>query len=540
MNVHKKRSWLVRIFRLPSSAEQQLSNLYHAIPGPTRFWIYFSLLVLSTAFLIVNDSLAVLDSLKRMLGMSAAVTVIFFALYKASTRSRSLRLPAETTFWVTGTAILLQTMVVRVGEFIANMFGNSPDMNRYSGVRGFELAIPFATAALGLSLLVGSQIALVAALILALFVALISQGGMAIAMYSLVGSIAAIASAERYRTRNAVAVAVPVIGGANAVMSVVVALLTEQPLSGRILLDSVVIGLISGVQCAGIASLLIPLYESAFGILTDMKLLELSNADNPLLRDLAIKTPGTNHHSFIVATLAEAAAKAIGANSLLTRTACLYHDVGKMAAPKMYIENQNGIENPHNNVSATDSVRIITGHVRRGIKLAEEAGLPEQIIDFIPQHHGTRILAYFYHKAKSQAEVRGETVNPDDFRYPGPKPQTKEAVIVMLSDGAEAAARSLHDHSPENIRLIIKRIIDHIVADGQFDESDVTLQELNTIRETLIHTLISIHHQRVSYPGFNPTGGDDQQKKREQDEVNKRSEPPVPSGLETKAATQTE
>ena len=540
MNVHKKRSWLVRFFRLPSSAEQKLSNLYHRVPVQTRFWIYFSLLVLATAWLIVNDKLIALDSLKRVLGMSAAVAVIFFALYKASARSRSLRLPAETTFWVTGTAIFLQTLVVRAGEFIADMFRLSPEMARYSGVLGFELAIPFATAALGLSLLVGSQIALVAALILALFVALISPGGMAVAMYSLIGSIAAIASAERYRTRNAVALAAPVIGAANAVMSVVVALLTDQPLSWRILLDSVLIGLLSGLQCAGIASLVTPLYESAFGILTDMKLLELSNADNPLLRDLAIKTPGTNHHSFIVATLAEAAAKAIGANALLTRTACLYHDVGKMAAPKMYIENQNGMENPHNNVAATDSVRIITGHVRRGIKLAEEAGLPEQIIDFIPQHHGTRILAYFYHKAKAHAEARGETVNPDDFRYPGPKPQTKEAVIVMLSDGAEAAARSLHDHSAENIRLIIKRIIDHIVADGQFDESDVTLQELNTIRETLINTLISIHHQRVSYPGFNPTSGDEQQKQREQDEVKKRSEPPVPSGLETKAASQTE
>lgn len=540
MNIHKKRSWLVRFFRLPSSAEQKISNLYHRIPGKTRFWFYFGLLVFSTAFLTTNANFTALSSILRLIGMMAAVGVIFFALYKASTRSRSLRLPAETTFWVTGTAIMLQTLLVRAGEFVAEMFVQSSEMSRYSGIRGFELAIPFATAALGLSLLVGSQIALVASLIIAMFVALISEGGMAIAMYSLVGSIAAIASAERYRTRNAVAVAIPVIGAANAVMSIVVALLTEQPLSWRVVINSAVIGLVSALQCAGIASLVTPLYESAFGIMTDLKLLELSNADNPLLRDLAIKTPGTNHHSFIVATLAEAAAKAIGANSLLTRTACLYHDIGKMAAPKMYIENQNGIENPHNKVDPRDSVRIITGHVRRGIKMGEEAGLPEQIIDFIPQHHGTRILAYFYHKAKSQAEARGETVNPDDFRYPGPKPQTKEAVIVMLSDGAEAAARSLHDHSPENIRLIIKRIVDHIVADGQFDESDVTLQELNTIRESLIQTLISIHHQRVSYPGFNPGTGDEQQRKREQEEANKPPEPPIPPALETKAATQTE
>jgi hypothetical protein len=540
MNVHNKRSWLVRLLRLPSSAEQKLSNLYHRLPPATRFWIYFVLLVLTTAYLISHEKLTVFDSLPRLMGMAAAVAVIFFALYKASLRSRSLRLSAETTFWVTGTAILLQTVLARAGAFIADMLERSPEMNKFSGILGFHLAIPFATAALGLSLLVGSQIALVASLIISLFIALIAPGGMAMALYSLVGSIAAIASVERYRTRNAVAVAIPLIGGANAVMSVVVALLVGQELSWRVVVNSVVIGLLSGLQCAGIASLVTPIYESAFDILTDLKLLELSNADNPLLRDLALKTPGTNHHSFIVATLAEAAAKAIGANALLTRTACLYHDVGKMAAPTMYIENQNGMDNPHNQVAPRDSVRIVTGHVRRGIKMAQEAGLPQQIIDFIPQHHGTRILAYFYHKAKAQAEANGETVNPDDFRYPGPKPQTKEAVIVMLSDGAEAAARSLHDHSPDNIRLIIKRIIDHIVADGQFDESDVTLHELNTIRETLIHTLVSIHHQRVSYPGFNPSSGDEQQKQREQEEVAKRAEPPVPSTLEKKAATQTE
>lgn len=535
MNVKRKRSWLIQFLRLPVSAEQKLSRLYAQIPPRVRFWSYFSLLVFATAYLSSQESLRAFDSPQRFIGMSAAIAVIYFALYKASSRSRSLRLPSETTFWVTGTAILLQTILVRAGTFIALMLNSSQEMRSYSGYFGFQLAIPFATAALGLSLLVGSQIALVAALIGALFVALISDGGMAMAMYSLVGSIAAISSIERYRMRNAISFAIPVMAGANAVMSFGVALLAGQEINWQTTIASVVIGFLSSLQCAGIASLVTPLYESFFGILTDLKLLELSNADNPLLRDLAIKTPGTNHHSFIVATLAEAAAKAIGANALLTRTACLYHDVGKMAAPKMYIENQNGMENPHNKVSAQDSVRIVTGHVRRGIKMAEEAGLPQQIIDFIPQHHGTRILAYFYHKAKSQAEARGEKVNPDDFRYPGPKPQTKEAVIVMLSDGAEAAARSLDDHNPENIRLIIKRIIDHIVADGQFDESDVTLQELNIIRETLINTLINIHHQRVSYPGFNP---DKNQKKNE--EETKPVEPPIPSTLEKRAATQTE
>jgi membrane-associated HD superfamily phosphohydrolase len=169
----------------------------------------------------------------------------------------------------------------------------------------------------------------------------------------------------------------------------------------------------------------------------------------------------------------------------------------------MYIENQKGGPNPHDKVSPLDSVRIITGHVRRGIRMAREADLPWQIIDFIPQHHGTRVLAYFYHKAKAQAEARGEVVNMDDFRYPGPKPQTKEAVILMLADGAEASVRSLDEPTPENIRAIIKKIIDSVVADGQLEESDITVRELTTIRESLVNTLINVYHQRIRYPGFN-------------------------------------
>jgi membrane-associated HD superfamily phosphohydrolase len=170
----------------------------------------------------------------------------------------------------------------------------------------------------------------------------------------------------------------------------------------------------------------------------------------------------------------------------------------------MYIENQKGGPNPHDRVAPLDSVRIITGHVRRGIQMALEYKLPPQIIEFIPQHHGTRVLAFFYHKAKSQAEAKGKTVNLDDFRYPGPKPQSKEAVILMLADGAEASVRSLDDQTPDNIRAIVKKIIDSVVADGQLDESNITMRELTTIRESLVNTLVNIYHQRISYPGFNP------------------------------------
>jgi putative nucleotidyltransferase with HDIG domain len=441
---------------------------------------------------------------KRLLGLLALVGMMFFALYKSAVTSQSSRLGPRTAFWVASSALMFQTLLARVGMFGASVLSARPETGGLGGFFELQFAIPFAACALALSLLIGSQVALVAALMSALLVGFISPHDLAISAFALAGSVVAIYSVQRYRTRNAVIVAGAVVAGVNAVMGAAASLIANNNWNWKSILGGVVFGMVGAALTAGVASFAIPIYESAFDILTDLKLLELSNADNPLLRQLAIRTPGTSYHSFMVGVLAEEAAKAIGANALLARTACLYHDIGKLAAPNMYIENQKGGPNPHDKVSPLDSVRVITGHVRRGIQMATEADLPPQIIDFIPQHHGTRVLAYFYHKAKSQAEARGGYVNIDDFRYPGPKPQSKEAVILMLADGAEASVRSLEEHTPENIRAIVKKIVDSVVADGQLDESTVTMRELTTIRESLINTLINIYHQRISYPGFNP------------------------------------
>jgi putative nucleotidyltransferase with HDIG domain len=441
---------------------------------------------------------------KRLLGLLALVGMMFFALYKSAVTSQSSRLGPRTAFWVASSALMFQTLLARLGMFGASVLSARPETGDLGGFFELQFAIPFAACALALSLLIGSQVALVAALMSALLVGFISPHDLAISAFAFAGSVVAIYSVQRYRTRNAVIVAGAAVAGVNAVMGAAASLIANNNWNWKSVLGGVVLGMVGAALTAGVASFAIPIYESAFDILTDLKLLELSNADNPLLRQLAIRTPGTSYHSFMVGVLAEEAAKAIGANALLARTACLYHDIGKLASPNMYIENQKGGPNPHDKVSPHDSVRIITGHVRRGIQMATEADLPPQIIDFIPQHHGTRVLAYFYHKAKSQAEARGGHVNIDDFRYPGPKPQSKEAVILMLADGAEASVRSLEEHTPENIRAIVKKIVDSVVADGQLDESTVTMRELTTIRESLINTLINIYHQRISYPGFNP------------------------------------
>jgi putative nucleotidyltransferase with HDIG domain len=187
---------------------------------------------------------------------------------------------------------------------------------------------------------------------------------------------------------------------------------------------------------------------------------------------------------------------------LLARIGALYHDIGKTAAPEYFVENQLG-ENPHDRLKPSQSAKIITSHVTYGAKLAKEIGLPKRIADFIPQHHGTRTLHFFLRKAQAQAE-EGEEVDEMEFRYPGPKPQFKEAAVMMLADSCEAAARSLARPDPENIRAIVSKIVDAIVSDGQLDECDLTLRELTTIKESMITSLTAIYHARIDYPGFNP------------------------------------
>jgi putative nucleotidyltransferase with HDIG domain len=441
---------------------------------------------------------------QRLIGLLGLMVLVFLALYRAAQSSGSGRLDSRRAFWVAATAILIQAAINRIGMFIAAVFSSRPETMWFGDFFTFQFAIPFAASALIVALLVGSHLALVVALFTSLLVGLNSPFGIIMAVYSLAGAIPAIYSVQKFCARNAIIWANLIAAGVNILIGTSVLLLSDHPFSWQVVLQAALAGAVGASLAAAIASVGTPVYESAFGILTDIKLLELSNADLPLLRQLAIQTPGTNHHSYVVGTLAEAAAKAIGANALLTRIGCLYHDIGKLGAPKMYIENQGGAPNPHDRIAPRDSVRVITGHVRRGLQMGHEAKLPQQIIDFIPQHHGTRVLAFFYHKAKAQAEAAGETVNIDDFRYPGPKPQTREAVILMFADGSEAAVRSLEDQSPENIRAIVRKIIDSVIAEGQLDECNITFREITLIRESLIKELVSMHHQRISYPGFNP------------------------------------
>lgn len=265
-------------------------------------------------------------------------------------------------------------------------------------------------------------------------------------------------------------------------------------------------GIISAILVIGI----MPFFEMAFGILSPLKLVELSNPNLPLLRKLLTEAPGTYHHSVMVGNLSEAAAEAVGANGLLCRVGSYYHDMGKTKRPSYYIENQMNMDNPHDSIEPSLSKAIITAHPRDGVEMLKEHNLPKAIRDIAEQHHGTTLLKYFYYKAVKQAEESGEgkVVEESEYRYSGPKAQSKEAAIVGISDCVEAAVRSLRSPTIEQIDSMVRKIIKDRLDDGQFDECDLTIKDLDTIAKALKETLLGIFHARIEYPGDLPKNND--------------------------------
>lgn len=255
---------------------------------------------------------------------------------------------------------------------------------------------------------------------------------------------------------------------------------------------------LNGIISAILAMGLLPFFETAFGLLTPIRLLELSNPNNPLLRKVLLEAPGTYHHSLIVGNLAEAAAEIVGADPLLCRVGAYYHDVGKTRRPMFFVENQMTKENPHEKIAPSLSHLIITSHVSDGLDMQRRAGLPKPIQDICATHHGTTILWYFYNKAKEQD--KNGTVKVDDFRYPGPKPKTRECAIIMICDAVEAAVRSMARPTPNRVEGVIRKIIRDRLQDGQLDECDLTLQDLDVMVGAFMKTLKGIYHSRIEYP----------------------------------------
>ncbi|MFB6271857.1 MAG: HD family phosphohydrolase [Salinibacter sp.] len=267
---------------------------------------------------------------------------------------------------------------------------------------------------------------------------------------------------------------------------------------GRVLPDLGYAAIASAITIT--SSLFLWALERIFDITTDLTLLELSDTNSPLLKKLSLQAPGSFNHSLQVANLAEAAADRIGAHTLLTRVGALYHDIGKMKKPEYFVENQRGRSNPHDQLEPRMSSLIVASHVKQGLEMGREEKLPEQVLKFIPMHHGTARIEYFYRRALSQAEGTDRSVPESEFRYPGPKPDSKETGILMLADSVEAASRSLDDPSPRRLENLIDLLFRERIDDGQLDNTDLTFRDLSLIKDTFLKMLLGIYHVRVKYP----------------------------------------
>jgi hypothetical protein len=368
-------------------------------------------------------------------------------------------------------------------------------------VKASEYLIPITLGSLLLTVFFDYQLAFAGTVSLSLLLGGMEGYQFGISFLTIVVGAMSIAAVSRVRSRSWIFKAILFIFIGYLVAVSAMGSVRHSPLSEMAL--AWLYGGINALLCPVLSYGLMVILEYVFDVTTDATLLELSDLNRPLLRELAMQAPGSYHHSILVGTLSEAAAEAIGANSLLARVGAYYHDIGKMDKPEYFVENQRGGKNPHEKLTPNMSYLIIINHVKRGLEIAEENRLPKDIRDFIPQHHGTNLIAYFYKKALERTE--DTEVHESDFRYPGPKPQTKETGIVMLADAVEAAARSLRDPSVSRLRGIVNAIVEERFKKGELDECPLTLRDLNLIKESFERTLNGVFHGRVKYAEDEPS-----------------------------------
>lgn len=360
----------------------------------------------------------------------------------------------------------------------------------------FAYVAPIAAAGMLITILLDSRLAVLVIAVMGFLLGLMTGGQIKFAVVGLIGGLTGVYVVSKLSQRGDLVRAGLYIGAANIAAIFAMGLVYEAPIY-LVITSSLILGSVNGLLSSILTIGAIPYLESAFGITSLLRLLELSNPRNPLLQRLQLEAPGTYHHSLLVGNLAEAAAGAVGGDSLLVRVAAYYHDIGKMKRPYFFIENQMG-ENPHDKIAPTLSTLILTSHVKDGVELAREHKLPQGITEVIEQHHGNSLCSFFYHKAMENN--KNENVAEDDFRYEGKKPQTKESAIVMLADSVEAAVRALKNRTTGRVEGLVRKIIKDKLMDGQLDESDLTLKDLDKIASSFIRVLSGIMHSRIEYP----------------------------------------
>jgi hypothetical protein len=428
------------------------------------------------------------------------ILLVFFLWRYASFHTRSVR-GVQNLFGMLVFVSLVMALVGTAGVWLAESLADTARRFPYNDPHSYFYGIPVAAGAMLVTLLANARISMVYSTFFSVLFGMLMRWEFGLMLYSLISHLAAIYGVTHYRQRTALIRAGMLVGLVNACAAFALGTVGEHAAQDRLLFDALC-ALAGGFLVGVLVSFLLPLFESIFNVLTDVRLLELSNLNSPLLKRLALEAPGSYNHSVMVGTLAEAAAEALHLNPLFCRVAAYYHDIGKITKPEYFIENQRNGENRHDKVAPHLSALIISSHVKEGVRLGREHKLPQRILDIIPQHHGTRLMTYFYKKAKKLEDPDVAEVDETLYRYQGPKPQTKEAAIFMLADAMEAASRTLEDPTPQRLRDLMKRVANDIVLDGQLDQCDLTFTDLDRIIDAFVKTLVSIYHHRIEYPGY--------------------------------------
>lgn len=431
------------------------------------------------------------DNIRPMLGLLLFVAIIILLLFMVLARSKMnevTKVRALTVTWVVTTISLTLMLLV-------NLLSDNFDVT-------IAFLFPTALASMIVRILFDERTAVYTTFLIGTSAGLMMEGGYAsalqmdIALYILFGGLAGVFLIGKGSDRNRLLWTSLSVAIVNALFICFYLLISQTQYSmgevGFYIVTALLSGLLSGALTFG----LMPFFETAFGLLSPIRLIELSNPNHPLLKKILTETPGTYHHSVMVANLADAACEEIGANGLLARVACYYHDIGKTIRPHYFIENQMNMMNPHDHLPPDKSRDIILSHTTEGAELLRKHKMPKEFIDVAMQHHGTSLLKFFYMKAK---ELNPHT-DEKSYRYEGPKPQTREIAVISVADSVEAAVRSMKEPTPEKIEKLVGAIIEDKVKDGQFNECDLTMKELVTIKRVMCETLNGIFHSRIEYP----------------------------------------
>lgn len=437
--------------------------------------------------------------LEEFTGSFLIATILLLILYRDIMRYKPQYMKKHSMLLLLGLMITGTLFLGRLTEYVLS--GLSVGFGINAALSVFGLPIP--AGAMLVTLLFDFHTALVFSFVISLLTGL-WQADATIAVYAFVGSLTAAFSVIRCKKRTAILRGGLYVLGANTITVIIIHLFGGELFTPETPL-SVAFAAFSAIAVIALVSLILPVLEYLFKVTTDISLLELLDLEQPLMKNLMIAAPGTYHHSIIVGNLVEAVAESVGVNPLLAHVATYYHDIGKMKMPEYFIENQTSGVNKHEKLTPHMSSMILISHVKEGVELARQHKLPEVVIDIIEQHHGTSLITYFYEKAKEMPN--GSELSEQEYRYPGPKPQSRIAALVMMADAVEAASRVLNEPTSARIAALVDKIINHIFLTGQLDECELTLKDIHEIKKRFTYILTGIFHKRVDYPGFDFSTG---------------------------------